>query len=177
LFTVQLGSNYGIDISVFNNGDRHLQIWICATGTGCTTFDDLGRLPVSSSAYAQTLHLPAELEDSSTGYLLEVTNNGSNGIIGVSTASSGATAGVSGQSSSTAGRGVAGIALATSGATIGVAGQSNSTGGTGVLGVAGATTGTIDAPPAFAAKRLRPGRHPRDRGAVCSNRPGRFRRL
>lgn len=60
LFTIQLGSSYEIDANVFNNGgDRYLQIWICATGTGCTTFDDLGRLPVSSSAYAQTLHLPA----------------------------------------------------------------------------------------------------------------------
>jgi hypothetical protein len=140
LFTVQLGSGYAMDATVFNNGgDRHLQIWICATGTGCTIFDDLGRLPVSSAAYAQTLHLPAALEDSASGYLLSVTNSsvsGQGGVYGRVTATTGGSAGLFGQSDSVAGSGVLGWATASSGTAFGVLGQTASSSGRGIYGYA-----------------------------------------
>ena len=144
LFSVQLGSIGGaIDASVFNGGgDRYLQVWVCTTvGAGCVTYDDMGRLPVSSGAYAQTLALPAALESSSASTLLSVTNTGSGGALsGLSFASSGGI-GVSGRSESVFGKGVSGYAAHPDGGTDGVFGQAVSTSGRGVRGYASATSG------------------------------------
>lgn len=145
LFSVQLGSIGGaIDASVFNGGgDRYLQVWVCTTaGAGCTTYDDMGRLPISSGAYAQTLALPAALESNAAATLLSVTNTGSGGALsGLAAAATGATSGVYGQSDSTSARAVYGHTPATSGNTYGVYGVAASTSGTGMLGVASATSG------------------------------------
>ncbi|OYT68566.1 MAG: hypothetical protein CFK48_11160 [Armatimonadetes bacterium CP1_7O] len=63
------------------------------------------------------------------------------GVYGLTTATSGLTYGVYGQSDSTDGTGVYGLATATSGDTVGVFGASYGTSGTGVVGWAYATSG------------------------------------
>ena len=64
-----------------------------------------------------------------------------NGISGLSSSTTGAGAGLRGESRSTAGRGVIGVATALSGQGVGVLGESDSTQGTGVLGSAPAISG------------------------------------
>ena len=112
LFSVQLGSlGDAISAAVFNGGgDRYLQVWVCTSaGAGCVSYDDMGRLPISSGAYAQTLSLPAYLEKSDASVLLAVNNTGSGRAIsgqttgdvalyGVASGASGTTYGVYGQS-------------------------------------------------------------------------------
>lgn len=77
---------------------------------------------------------------------LHVQNDSSDGsstaIRGYSSAGTGFTVGITGQSASTDGRAVLGLATASTGDTFGVYGKSDSTDGRGVLGDATATSGT-----------------------------------
>ncbi len=76
-----------------------------------------------------------------SGWGVYGTTVGGRGVYGVATASSGATTGVWGQSSSTEGRGVSGEASASSGEAYGGRFESNSMSGRGVFGLATATSG------------------------------------
>lgn len=98
-----------------------------------------GALPVS------VFPLPLNLTASANGAaLVRVTNNGltSEGVVGISGATTGTSNGVRGQSSSTAGRGVYGLASATSGSTHGGYFETPSTSGTGIFAEATATSGS-----------------------------------
>ena len=145
-FSVQLGAvdEALTSLTFAGGGDRYLQVWVCTSaGASCTTYDDMGRLPISSSAYAQTLVAPATVEGSELGALLTAVNMGvGTGVFGY-TAGDNATAssGVVGQSMAPLGRGVTGIAAHNSGNNYGVYGDSTSTSGTGVYGIAPTLTG------------------------------------
>ena len=65
------------------------------------------------------------------------------GVIGVASATSGSSSGVSGSSASTSGTGVRGNALATSGQNSGVLGDSSSPSGIGVFGINSASSGGV----------------------------------
>lgn len=104
---------------------------------------------MTESARARTSWLlcdPAPCTDTvdyaGPGYELINTNTAGIGLKGNATATTGATYGVQGASSSNRGRGVYGIATATTGTTYGVYGQTASTNGNGVYGNATATTGS-----------------------------------
>lgn len=75
------------------------------------------------------------------GVVGESTSTSGSGVRGVATAASGITNGVVGESLSSSGRGVYGVAYATSGTTYGVWGASTSPSGTGVYGQSTATSG------------------------------------
>lgn len=155
LFSIQLGSvGDPITFNAFTGGgDRYLQIWACTTaGAGCTTYENLGRLRISSNAYAQTLALPAYMEKDHPGALLSLYNPGGGGTIigetnsgtaiyGLASGVFGINQGIHGRSASSDGRGVYGQSVATSGETSGVYGTSTSASGRGVNGLASSPTG------------------------------------
>lgn len=110
------------------------------TGVNADKLDGL-----DSTAFLQSIPVPLTLSGSSTTHIIKGTNSStaanSVGVQGVSSAGSGATYGVIGQTSSSAGRGVLGQATATAGDARGVYGTSASTSGLGVVGWASATSG------------------------------------
>ena len=174
LFNVLLGSNITIPGSVFSDGgDRYLQSWICPTpGTGCTDFEDLGRLPISSVGYAKAFVPGATV--SGTGTVLTLSSSATEGgVLNVSASSStGNAAAVYAQSNAPNGAGlsgyngssgvgvyggsfsgtavqgtaptlgVAGNATAGSGVAYGVKGQNASYNGAGVYGTSSYASGT-----------------------------------
>jgi hypothetical protein len=146
LFNVQLGTIDPITPGVFaGGGDRYLQIWVCTSaGSGCTTYDDLGRLPISSAAYAQNLAAGSSIEGSSNSLLSLYGSDTSGSVLTVnSTATTGNAAAVYGSSASGSGAGLSGYNSANG---YGVYGSSTS--GYGVYGtsantaVNGFSTGT-----------------------------------
>jgi hypothetical protein len=174
LFNVLLGSNITIPGSVFSDGgDRYLQTWVCPTpGTGCTDFEDLGRLPISSVGYAKAFVPGATV--SGSGMVLTLSSTATDGsVLNVSASSStGDVAGVYAQSNAPNGAGlsgyngssgvgvyggsfsgtavqgtaptlgVAGNATAGSGVAYGVKGQNASYNGAGVYGTSSYASGT-----------------------------------
>jgi len=171
LFNVQLGTIDPITPGVFaGGGDRYLQIWVCTSaGASCTTYDDLGRLPISSAAYAQNLAAGSSIEGSSNSLLSLYGSDTSGGVLTVnSTATTGNASAVFGSSAADGGAGISGSNSAngygvygssnggygvygnsTSGAGVagtssltGVAGVANDSGGRGVYGSSIATSGT-----------------------------------
>jgi len=137
LFSVQLGSiGTAISPSVFNTlgnvGSRYLQIWVCSTsGTGCTTFDDMGRLPISSAAYANQLTGP-----------LTLTSSSQYAIFGLASDFTAINYGVYGATNSANGYGIFGLANNATGGNIGVYGETASSSGYGVFGRGPSSGGT-----------------------------------
>jgi len=174
LFNVLLGSNITIPGSVFSDGgDRYLQTWVCPTpGTGCTDFQDLGRLPISSVGYAKAFVPGATV--SGTGTVLTLSSSATEGgVLNVSASSStGNAAAVYAQSNAASGAGLSGYngssgvgvyggslsgtavqgtaptlgvvgnATAGSGVAYGVKGQNASYNGAGVYGTSSYASGT-----------------------------------
>lgn len=145
LFNVQLGTIDPITPGVFaGGGDRYLQIWVCTSaGASCTTYDDLGRLPISSAAYAQNLAAGSSIEGSSNSLLSLYGSDTSGSVLTVnSTATTGNAAAVYGSSAAGSGAGISGSNSANG---YGVYGSS--AGGAGVygqsstIGVFGTSTG------------------------------------
>lgn len=114
-------------------------------GAGVTSVNATLLDGLDSTAFLQSVPIPLTLSGSSSTYIISgenaATNALSKGILGSSTATSGQTYGVWGESYSTTGRGVFGYARATSGNTYGLSGLSLSTSGYGVYGHAGASSG------------------------------------
>jgi hypothetical protein len=133
LFNVLLGSHIAIPGSVFGDGgNRYLQTWVCPTaGTGCTGFEDLGRLPISSVAYAKSF-LPGTTV-SGSGTVLSLSSSATDGgVLNVSaTSATGNAAGVYARSNAPNGAGLSGY---NGGSGVGVYGGSQS--GTAVKGTA-----------------------------------------
>jgi hypothetical protein len=133
LFNALLGSHITIPGTVFNDGgDRYLQTWVCPTaGTGCTDFEDLGRLPISSVAYAKSF-VPGTTV-SGSGTVLSLSSSATDGgVLNVNASSStGNAAGVYAQSLAPNGAGLSGY---NGGSGVGVYG--GSLGGTAVYGTA-----------------------------------------
>jgi hypothetical protein len=174
LFNVLLGSNMTIPGSVFSSGaDRYLQTWVCPTaGTGCTVFEDLGRLPISSVGYAKAFVPGATV--SGSGMVLALSSTATDGsVLNVSASSpTGNAAAVYAQSNAATGAGLSGYngssgfgvyggsssgtavqgtaptlgvvgnATAASGVAYGVKGQNASYNGAGVYGTSSYASGT-----------------------------------
>lgn len=150
LFTTQLGSiSEAIQPALFsslNGQDRYLHVWVCTSaGAGCTTYDDMGRLPIASHAYAQTLALPALLEGSTADARLVQINNAGHGI-GLWVYTTGdeseptGSVGVWGETNGPTGVGIYGHATHPIGTNYGIYGTSPSPSGTGVYGIATANS-------------------------------------
>ncbi|MCC7434917.1 MAG: hypothetical protein IT363_09555 [Methanoregulaceae archaeon] len=148
------GVNYGVfgqtssaqGFGVFSQGNMHATGVISGDGSGLTNVDAAmlgGFLP---SAYLKAIPNPLMLSGTQSGAIIQGTNASTvanaAGVQGLSSAGTGATYGVQGQSASTSGRGVFGRASATSGTNYGVYGLSDSTAGIAVFGFAPTTTGT-----------------------------------
>lgn len=127
LFNVHLGDSLAIGTGVFGNGgDRYLQIWVCTTaGAGCSTYDDVGRLPISSVALAQTIRPGAWVTSTATtGNALSV----------IASATSGDAVAVYGSAAGPDGMGLLGYASGSDG--YGVRGDAGGDNGIGVYGTA-----------------------------------------
>jgi hypothetical protein len=155
LFNAHLGAvESGIDDAFTDGNDRYLQVWVCTTaGAGCSTFDDLGRLPISSVGYAQSLIPGASISNSTgDGLFVETTKSsdyatalyakasGSSGatvaLLGLNESASNDSVGVWGQHSSAlnsnTGYGVLGQTFSQNSDSVGVKGTA--TDGIGVYG-------------------------------------------
>lgn len=152
LFTVALDFGAG----VFNSDRRWLEIKVA--GQTLTPRQELTAAPtalyalnadrldgLSSASFLQAVPVPLALSGTHATHIIRGENastaNSSAGVLGVSTAASGFTYGVFGQSNSTNGFGLYGYATAATGPTYGVWGQSLSTSGYGVVGSNSATSG------------------------------------
>jgi hypothetical protein len=100
---------------------------------------------LNSTAFLQSIPVPLTLSGTSATHIIRGENAstapGASGVFGLSTAASGITFGVYGQTNSTLGLGVFGHATASSGLTFGGQFASDSTSGRGVHGIALANTG------------------------------------
>jgi hypothetical protein len=124
-------------------------VWGCAADTNTTYTAGTGLDLVGIQFSVEN---PLSLSGSSAGGgILSGANSNtadlSSGVKGESTAITGYTSGVLGQTNSTSGYGIYGIAAAITGSTSGVLGQANSTSGTGITGWAtsgiGSTSGVL----------------------------------
>ena len=137
------GDEFGED--AFTGEARWLKIGVKCSADADWSFLS-GRQLLSATPYALSLRPGARIVGEQAGSpILHVQNDSadsSTGIRGYTSATTGFSPGVTGQSASTDGRGVLGLATASTGTTYGVYGQSASTDGRGVLGDATATSGT-----------------------------------
>jgi len=163
LFTVPLNAGGQFGASAFAGEARWLQIEVCADA-GCGTITILApRQPLTaaphalfavsadrldgldSTAFLQSIPSPLTLSGPSATHVIRGENASttvaSSGVSGLSTAATGRTYGLFGQSDSTSGRGVFGVATAPTGATYGGWFQTASTSGDGVVGQATASAG------------------------------------
>ena len=117
-------------------------VWGCAADANTTYSAGNG---ITLDGTQIRVSMPLSLSGSASAAVLYGQNTNtadySAGVGGVSSAPTGETSGVYGQSGSTSGSGVIGSAAAATGTTYGVYGQSDSTEGTGVYGHATAATG------------------------------------
>ena len=134
LFTVQLNGAGEFGPNAFNGDERWLEIQVEAT----TLAPRQPFTPTPYAHFALNVSVPLTLSGIVDGYLVCAENNSTfastGGIFGISTAVTGITFGVQGQSNSTSGRGVSGYASATAGTNYGVYGSTASTSGRGVFG-------------------------------------------
>jgi hypothetical protein len=142
--TVLLNSSAEFGADAFEGEERWLKIGVkCSSDADWNVLS--GRQLLSAAPYALSLRPGARIVGEQAGSpTLHVQNDSSanTAIRGYTSAATGFTVGVTGQSASTDGRGVLGLATASTGETYGVYGQSASTDGRGVLGDATATSGT-----------------------------------
>lgn len=160
LFNVLLGSQDPVTAGMVDDGgDRYLQIWVCTTaGSSCTSYDDLGRLPLSSVVYGQaaSTFLPGATVSTSSGTALTLTSGDtSKPTLNVeASATSGTSAAVTGIAKSPNGGGLAGYndssgigVFGNSSSGTGLWGQSNGNNGYGVYGTAPGGGTSLHFPP------------------------------
>jgi hypothetical protein len=111
LFNVYLGSQNAIGNDVFGDGGgRFLHVWVCTTaGIACATYDDLGRLPISSVGYAKSFTPGASVSGSGTLLNLSSSTTSGSALNVIDTAGSGNASAVYGQSASPGGAGLSGF--------------------------------------------------------------------
>lgn len=134
----RLTGTYSSVVSLTNTSNVFVGNGAGLTGLNASSLSS-GALPLS------VFPLPLNLTASANGAaLVRATNNGlsSEGVVGISGATTGTSNGVRGQSSSTAGRGVYGLASATSGSTYGGYFETPSVSGMGMFAEATATSGS-----------------------------------